>query len=175
MSLSKPHPIWTLPENSHEVLKATTVAMMISGKYNSDYHVRHWSRSNPEGYCQLCLASRYNDNIDLDNATSPTPPLGTLDHLLLECKSLKETRDKCISLWLKYTSDNLFLQNLFMIDGSCKPSMQFLLDPSSCSSVIRMAQENGAGILSHVFYLTRTWCHSIHVRRLKLLKLFNIV
>ena len=129
MSLSKPHPIWTLPENSHEVLKATTVAMMISGKYNSDYHVRHWSRSNPEGYCQLCLASQYNDNLDLDNATSPTPPLGTLDHLLLECKSLKETRDKFISLWLKYTSDNLFLQNLFMIDGSCKPSMQFLLDP----------------------------------------------
>lgn len=62
MSLSRPHPVWTLPENCYEVAKATIVAMMLSGRYNSDYHVRHWSRTNPTGYCQLCLASRYNDH-----------------------------------------------------------------------------------------------------------------
>ena len=174
MSLSRPHPVWTLPENCYEVAKATIVAMMLSGRYNSDYHVRHWSRTNPTGYCQLCLASRYNDH-DLNDDISLPPPLGTLEHILLECMSLNEARNKCISLWLDYTSDKFLLRDLFMIDGSCKPTTQFLLDPSSCSDVIRIAQENGHGILNHLFYLTRTWCHSIHIRRLKLLKLFNII
>ena len=174
MSLSRPHPVWTLPENCYEVAKATIVAMMLSGRYNSDYHVRHWSRTNPTGYCQLCLASRYNDH-DLNDDISLPPPLGTLEHILLECMSLNEARNKCISLWLDYTSDKFLLRDLFMIDGSCKPTTQFLLDPSSCSDVIRIAQENNHGIQNHLFYLTRTWCHSIHIRRLKLLKLFNII
>ena len=56
MSLARPHAMWSLPENGYEVDKAVVVASMISGRYMSDYHTRHWSKSNPKGYCQLCQA-----------------------------------------------------------------------------------------------------------------------
>ena len=53
--------------------------------------------------------------------------------------------------------------------------MQFLLDPTACPVVTKAVQVSGDGVLSHLFYLTRTWCHSLHLKRRRLLKLFNII
>ena len=53
--------------------------------------------------------------------------------------------------------------------------VQFLLDPSACPLVISSVQEMGAGLLSDLLYMTRTWCHAHHVKRKRLLKLHNII
>ena len=174
MSLNSPHSVWTLPETSYEVKKSVIVASMLSGKYTSDYHARHWSRKNPEGLCQLCLASRRGDPLV---STLDDVPLGTIDHLLLECPSLSQTRQNCINLWKHYTNQNPLLSEILRMNCNDVniPNVQFLLDPACLPDVIKAIQEHGYGILAIVHYLTRTWCYSLHIQRTKYLKLYNII
>ena len=169
MSLSTPHPIWTLAETPFEVSKAATVATMLSGRYVSDHRSRHWSVKNPEGNCQLCLVSGH----------PPTP--GTLQHQLVSCPGLLETRTNSISHWSAYMSDKPLLLPLVkqftLVTGPEAENIftQFLLDPSACPSVISAVQQSGPGLLSHLLYMTRTWCHSNHLKRRRILKLQNII
>lgn len=175
MSLKTPHKMLLMPENSYENEKVITVIKMLSGRYVSDYHSRHWSKLNPEGICQLCRAKRASNGT---NVSIPVP-LGTLDHLLLYCEELSEQRSKCRSLWESYTSDKPIIRSLtinYDLDNiTWYPNMQLLLDPTVCPEIISASQKHRDGIFSHVCYLTRTWCHSIHIRRIKLLKLYNII
>ena len=148
---------------------------MLSGRYMTDYHTRHWSRSNVNGYCQLCLAALHSN--DMVNISSSVPPLGTLEQQLLECPSLSVPRERCKILWRRYCDDKPELKRMIGINTNDDiiPTMQFLLDPSCCPDVICATQEFGLGVLSHIQYLTRTWCYSHHIRRNKLLKLLNII
>ena len=169
MSLSSPHPMWTMAESPYEVGKACTVASMLSGRYVTDHRARHWSTSNPSGYCQLCLLTRHH------------AILGTLEHQLLKCPVLRDTRSKSISQWTEYLLDKPSLlpivrhHTLTPGPEGVKLQMELLLDPSTCPMVIKAVQVSGNGILSHLLYLTRTWCHSHHIKRRKLLKLYNII
>ena len=174
MSLAEPHPLWKHPESGYEVKKAATVALMLSGRYMTDYHVRHWSRVNPNGYCQLCLSSRNLMDAE-DNIPPSVYPLGTLEHLLLFCPSLNKTRENCRALWESYVHDKPVLKNIVLFDSSGNPDVQLLLDPTACPAIIQASQTSGTGILSHILYLCRTWCYSIHVRRRKILKLLNVI
>ena len=169
MSLNHPHPLWTTSETPYEVEKACTVANMISGRYVTDHRARYWSSSNPLGHCQLCLSKSY-----------PATP-GTLEHLLLHCPVLSETRENAISLWRKYLADKPALHPIVQhhtgtpgLEG-IQLHMQLLLDPSTCPMVISASQDLGKGVVSHLNYLSRTWCHSHHHKRRKLLKLYNII
>ena len=169
MSLTSPHPLWTMSETPYEVKKACTVASMLSGRYITDHRARHWSRTNPQGHCQLCLATHH-----------PATP-GSLEHLLLNCPVLAETRSTLTSHWSDYLSDKPALYAIVQhhintpgLEGA-QLHLQLLLDPSTCPTVISAAQEMGKGILSHLLYLTRTWCHSLHHKRMKLLRLYNII
>ena len=87
MSLSSPHPLWTTAKSPFEVRKAVITARMLSGRYRTDRLMRHWSRSNPEGFCRLpgCHGKD-----------------GTLLHILLHCPALAETRANGISLWSSF-------------------------------------------------------------------------
>ena len=169
MSLTTIHPLWRLAESPFEVLKASTVAYMLSGQYSSDYHARHWSKTNPSGYCQLCLMGGH-----------PQTP-GTLEHMLLKCPSLDEIRQRMELLWSEYIKDKPILKPIideYTLNATLQGQqlqMQFLLDTSSCAIVISCVQSHGMGILSDLLYLTRTWCHSHHSRRQKMLKLYNII
>ena len=169
MSLTTPHPIWSLAESPFEISKATTVAAMISGRYVTDYRARHWSKTNPSGECQLCLVHGH--------AFTP----GTLDHQLLMCPALAEVRRNSVSLWSAYMVDKPSLLPIIShhtltpgVEGE-RLHMQLLLDPSTCPMVISSVQELGVGILTHLLYLSRTWCHAHHLKRRRLLKLFNIL
>ena len=52
-SLSNPHPIWTAAgQNPYEVKKAIVQAKMLSGRYRSCWHSRHWV-ANSSGACSL--------------------------------------------------------------------------------------------------------------------------
>ena len=169
MSLSRPHPMWTMAESPYEVSKACTVATMLSGRYVTDHRARYWSASNPSGFCQLCLISGY-----------PETP-GTLEHQLLNCPATSETRLRNIYHWSNYMTDKpeifKIVQYHSLTQGPEGESafMQLLLDPTACATVIKAAQVSGEGVLSHLLYLTRTWCHSLHLKRKRLLKLYNII
>ena len=142
----------------------------------SDYHTRHWSKSNHEGYCQLCQATLHSRDI-CTTTSNDILPLGTLEHQLLVCPSLNDAREKCKSLWKEYCGDKPEIWNLIEIIANVdiQPHLQFLLDPTCCPEVICAVQINGLGVLAHILYLTRTWCYSLHTRRKKLLKLYNII
>ena len=111
-----------------------------------------------------------------------TLPVGSLTHLLLECPELHQPRDVVRSLWNDYTLDKPIIREIIFsyqnepsIPSNWNPEIQLLLDPTVCPSVISASQTHGAGILHHILYLTRTWCHSLHSRRQKLLKLLNVI
>ena len=160
MSLSRPHPLWTTAGSPFEVSKAVVTARMLSGRYRTDRLARHWSRSNPEGICQLpgCHGEE-----------------GNLQHILLHCSGLSRTRAKLISLWSAFLVSRpwLFPVVSHYTLGDNQIFLQFLLDPSTLPLVISATQSN-PDILSSCFYLTRTWNFSIHLTRLKIRKQWNL-
>ena len=80
MSLSRPHPLFeTCGNNSYEICKAISQGHMLSGRYPTDRLVRHFHPGN-DGNCSLC-----SDNVS-----------GTIEHLLMQCSSLTETRQQLL-------------------------------------------------------------------------------
>ena len=85
MSVLRPHPLWTTSNaSSCEVNKSVVVARLLGGRYNSDWHARHWTPTNKEGFCLLCPG--------LD-----TP--GTVEHLLVTCQSLNSKGIALFNFW----------------------------------------------------------------------------
>ena len=163
MSLDKIHPLWSSAETTHEVKKAAVVADMLSGRYVTDYMARHWSKNNQEGLCQLCRIQNLPAN------------LGTLEHLLRFCPALSDSRSSSLDMWTDYTSDKPDIStiiNCYIHDQI--PTMELLLDPSACPEIIR-GRHQSLGILIYVFYLTRTWCYSQHLKLRKMQKLYNMI
>ena len=160
-SLIKTHRTLSLAGSPHEVSKATTVMLMMSGRYITCHHTRHWDMSNTAGACKLCPSS----------PECPAPP-GTLQHQLLLCPALQPAYASAARLWTEFLAARPLLQPVVAeyTLGSLESSLQFLLNPSALPSVIRAAQLLGQGVYSDCHYLSRTWCHSTHVLRLKLLK-----
>ena len=153
-SLSKPHRTLTTANSSYEVQRACTVALMLSGQYNTDYHRRWWSPQNPQGHCRLCTAP-----------PGQPPPLGTLSHQLLHCPSLQPARDSSVQLCRELLLYRPQLQPLFShyLCGSPEDALAFLVDPSSCSLLIAAAQCQGGQVLyQDCHYVSRVWCHSNH-------------
>ena len=73
---------------------------------------------------------------------------------------------------LQFQSD--FLSNypdLLPLVTECLVSdpVQFWLDCSTMSEVIRAVQESGTSVLNRLFKLTRNYCHTIHNKRVMLL------
>ena len=160
-SLTQTHRTLSLAGSPHEVSKASTVMLMLSGKYFTCYHTRHWDLSNSSGACKLCPSS----------LESPAP-LGTLQHQLLLCPALQPAYTSSAQLWTEFLAARPLLQPIVAeyTLGSPDSSLQFLLNPSALPSVIRAAQLLGQVVYKDCHYLSRTWCHSTHVLRLKLLR-----
>ena len=137
----------------------TVQAKFLSGRYRTCWLSRHWS-GDPSGSCSLpsCKLS------------GPHP--GTLAHLLLYCEDLEPARKRIASLWAQHLQDKPVLieivqKNFINVDKTL--ALQFLLDCSVLSDVILAKQEFGEVILNSLFYLTRSFCYSLHKARLRLL------
>ena len=158
MSLSCKHPIWTNARSPFEVSKAVISARMLSGRYRTDRLVRHWSNDNEAGLCRLCQGE-----------------VGSLEHMLLYCPALSEARSRATSLWSSFLVSKPALFPLIVRHTICPESlrMRFLLDPSCLPEVIT-ADQNVPNTLHHCLYLTRTWNFTIHIARMKMLKLLNL-
>ena len=144
--------------NPYEVEKACCQARMLSGRYRTCYLARHWS-GNSSGNCSLQNCSQ-------------SPKLGTLSHILTECVDLQPARLRVFSLWADCMERDPELISIVMkYSTSTDPTefVQFLLDCTVLPEVISLKQQLGTRILDSLFYLTRTFCYSIHKSRLKLL------
>ena len=160
MSLSNPHPIWLHARSPFEVGKAVVVARMLSGRYKTDRLARHWTHENPDGLCRLpgCLNQE-----------------GNLQHILLHCSALHETRAKMISFWGAFlvSKPELFpvIQHYTMREDHLLP--QFLLDPS-CLPLVISHSRIYPDTLQDCLFLSRTWCYAVHLARSKLQHAMNL-
>ena len=164
-SLTKHYPIWSMASsNPYEIEKARVQARMVSGRYRTCWLTRHWS-GDSSGDCAL-------PTCQLSGPTS-----GTLSHILIECPDLAEARGRAIALWAEYLADKpvLFPIVRYHTIESDDPSsfIQLLLDCSVMSDVVKATQTYGSWVLNSFFYLTRSYCYSIHKARLKLLGKWN--
>ena len=162
MSLVTPHKIWTTAgHNSYEVAKARVQLLFLSSQYPCAKLLRHWSTDNPLGLCSFPACR------DEDTVESP-------EHILLHCPAYTPTRHKLITLCLqrKDPVSHLLVTRL-LLSNSPKKIMQFLLDCSAIPEVIHSAQLYGDHIYSDIFYLSRTWCFSVHRERMKRLCRWN--
>ena len=158
MSLTKPHLIWTTAgSNPYEVSKAIQQARFLSGRYRTENLSKHWSR-NKQGYC---LSPTCNEQKE------------TVEHILIECQAYLECKKKLYSLWLSSKNPAVYHLILEALSSEKDYLLQFLLDCSVLPTVITASQSYGDGIFSELFYLTRTWCFSVHRERMKMLGRWN--
>ena len=156
MNLKTPHLIWrTAGSNPYEVSKAIQQARFLSGRYRSADLEKHWT-NNKNGICQNCF-----DSVE------------TVEHILISCSAYQETKQKLYSLWLSTKLPVVYELILTALSSEKNYLLQFLLDCSVLPTVIRAAQDHGYEVYKELFYLTRTWCFSIHRQRMKSLGRWN--
>ena len=157
MSLSKPHPLWTTASfNPYETNKAIVQARMLSGRYRTEGLCRFWS-TNPAGTCLLPECSHLLGKEDIT-------------HILITCKSLTGVRNRLIKFFTSYSNKNPYLSSIiseFLFSANTTFQTQFLLDCSTLPEVITLRQTYGFQILESLFYISRTWCYSLHRERLR--------
>ena len=150
----KPHPIWlTAGSNPYEISKAIQQARLLSGRYRTEALTKHWS-SNKSGYCQ---SSTCNSVVE------------TVEHILIHCGAYSSCKKHLYSLWLSSTNPVVNGLVVEALSSDTAYLLQFILDCSVLPSVIIATQKHGFVILKELFYLTRTWCFSVHKQRMKML------
>jgi hypothetical protein len=162
MSLTKPHPLWsTSGSNPFEIHKAVIQARMLSGRYVTDKLSRHWTRNKSGIYLTPGCSGQH---------------IGSLEHLLLFCPALTEARSGIIKLCLTVASESDDLRNIIytMLSGqTVEKVMQFILDCSTMPEVIRLSQNSTQDTLERLFYISRSWCYTMHRTRMNKLGLFQ--
>ena len=141
----------------YEVGKAATQAVFLSSRYRSEQLCRHWS-TNKLGVCLAPTCVNQGESIE---------------HILIFCPAYVRARERLKLLWLSFEDPVIHdLVSNALLDHPEK-FMQFLLDCSVIPTVISAAQLHGQIIFQSLFYLTRTWCFTIHRERLNLLNRWN--
>ena len=163
LSLSLPHPIWTsLDGNPYQAKAARIQSLFLTGRYRSERLCRFWS-SNREGYCLLstCNSKELYEDIE---------------HILLRCRGLTDERRRLQLFTTNYVSDKPVLRKIvdaYLYSDDEDDRMQFMLDCSVLPMVIAAYQEHGQIIHKQLFKISRTWCRSLHVARMKALGRFT--
>ena len=154
LSLQKPHPILTSAgRNVYEIRKAVIQVRMLSGRYRSELLCSHWS-GNKDGYCRASECVRQPED---------------LEHILLHCPSLSETRLRLVRFWVDSTENNPVTFSIiqFALSSDSHKLAQFILDCSTMPFIIESVQLFAPKILDKLLHLTRTWCYAVHRDRLK--------
>ena len=159
MSLSKAHTIWATSKNSpYETNKAIIQARLLSGRYRTESLCRHWS-DNTAGVCLLhsCFKNQMMEDVS---------------HILVICASLASVRDRLFTFFSNYGVSHPHLMQAitgFLSSTSTSYKTQFLVDCSVLPEIILLQQHYGKIVLNELFYITRTWCFTIHRERLRML------
>ena len=162
LSLLKPHRIITSAgSRSYEVSKARIQLQFLSSQYRCAKLTRHWSSTNPNGFCTYPSCSEIH-------------VVESLEHILLTCPAYTKTRQGLINAVLKLRSPHSHTLALsVLLSGNHPITMQLLLDCSVIPEVIRSAQIHGDQIYDDICYIGRTWCFALHRERMKRLHLWN--
>ena len=117
-----------------------------------------WASNNKDGFC---LAPTCHNTIE------------SIEHILVHCKAYTECKARLYSLWLSTRNNVVFKLVLEALSSETEYLVQFIVDCSVLPSVVKATQTHGPLILNELFYLTRSWCFSIHKQRMKLLGRWN--
>ena len=156
MSLSIPHKLLTSAgSKSYEVAKARIQLLCLANQYPSSKNTRHWSTQNPDGLCSfpVCQEQKL---------------VESSEHILLCCTA--KLYSMCLGVRNPYTYQ---LITRILFSRSPNKMMQFLVDSSALPEVIHAVQLYGESILKDLFYLSRTWCFSLHRLRMRRLGKWN--
>ena len=108
------------------------------------------------------------------SSCTDTNQLESPEHILLTCPAYTTTRNNMFNMCMNVSNPISFqLVSTIFSSGSHTKIMQFLLDCSPLPEVVSCAQMYGEDIYSDLFYLSRTWCFSIHKERMKRLGKWN--
>ena len=158
MYITKPHPIWaTVGSNPHQISKAIQQARFISGRYRSMSLSKHWT-TNKEGFCL---------------SPTCTNTIEDTKHILVQCNAYIDCKRRLYSLWLSTRNKVVLKLVLEALSNESEYLLQFIIDCSVLPSVIEATQSHGNFVLKELFYLTRSWCFSIHRQRMKMLGRWN--
>ena len=158
LSLTTTHPIWSsLNGNPYQTLKAKTQARFFSGRFRTESLCRFWS-DNKEGVCLLDSCRGLHITEDLE-------------HIVVSCAGLTETRRRLTRFTTDYIADKPILKPLIAayLCSTQDLFMQFIIDCSILPLVIASYQKYGPTIYEHLFHISRTWCYSLDCDRSKLL------
>ena len=163
LSLCHPHPIFTsLDGNPYQARASRIQALFLTGRYRSERLCRFWS-TNKNGVCLLepCRSQELFEDID---------------HIILKCSGLTDVRRRLALFTSEYTADKPVLREIvetYLCADNDELRMQFIIDCSVLPLVISSYQHHGPIIHQQLFKITRTWCRSLHVARMKALGRFN--
>ena len=162
LSLRHPHPIWSsLDGNPYQTKAAHIQPLILSGKYPTERFRRFWL-GNDNGYC-------------LFSPCSSLKIQESLQHMLLHCPTLSDVRRRLCLFISKLVGEYTFLGDLvrlFWNNVEDDEKVQFLTDCSVIPYIIEATQIHGDIVHRLCFRISRTWCRSIHVARLKKLGRF---
>ena len=155
MPLCKSHPIWhSAKNNPDKVSKALVQATMLSGRYRTEKLCQHWSKRDGTCLAPTCVGQKYCEDIE---------------HILVYCPSLSETRSSVFNLWEKMTNQYSYLYPIVSkaLSSGSTYFCQFTLDCTTLPEVIQLKTIFGDIVIDQLMYITRTFCHSVHRQRLK--------
>ena len=157
LSLTYPHPLrQSLDGNPYQTKAARIQALILTGKYPTERFRRFWS-GNDHGYCLFspCFNLKICESVE---------------HMLLHCPAVSEERRRLALFTSKLVLENNVLEDIVPIlsdEYEDDVKVQFLADCSTLPKIISAFQIHGEIIHQLCFKISRTWCRSIHVARLK--------
>ena len=156
-SLTKPHYMWTsAASNVFESSKSTVLARMASGRFRTDMMTRFWSQ-NRSGYCSLPTCEQVQ---------------GTLEHLLVTCPALSNTRESMFQMWLEKSVmfPSLHATIRSVLSSHTEDIVQFILEPLAFPSILEDARTHGNHFIQLLSYMTRTFAFYMnrHYKQLQL-------
>ena len=163
LSLSHPHPIFSsLDGNPYQAQASRIQALFLTGRYRSERLCRFWS-TNKNGVCLLepCRSQELFEDVH---------------HIILRCSGLTAVRRRLLTFTREYAADKPVLKEIvetYLCSDNDDLRMQFIIDCSVLPLVISSYQLHGPIIHQQLFKITRTWCRSLHVARMKALGRYN--
>ena len=111
----------------------------------------------------------------LDYCLSPTcsNKVESVEHILIHCRAYTECKRRLYSLWLSSPNPVVIKLVTEAFSEETDYLLQFIIDCSVLPPVINAVQAQSPEILDDLFYLTRTWCFSVHRYRMKMLGRWN--
>ena len=157
ISLDHPHPLWkSLDGNPYQAKAARIQALILSGKYPTERFRRFWSE-NDNGFC-------------LFDSCFNLKKVESVEHMLLHCPAFSDERRRLCLFTSNLMLENSILEDIVPIlsdNYEDDIKAQFLADCSVLPQVITATQIHGEIVHELCFKISRTWCRTIHVARLK--------